>query len=184
MSWTLISAATAAEPAGHAPVVHESVLRDPEVWVAIAFVIVLGLVGRKIAAAITGGLDAHSAKVAAKLEEAKTLRDDAQSLLTDYQRRHKEALSEAEQIIALAKKEAEHLRHVTETDLAETLKRREVQAMERIAQAESQALAEVRAMTVDVAMAAATRLMMEKLPQERAVAMVQTAIANLPQSVH
>lgn len=169
------AAKAAAEPEG---------LRNPEIWVAVAFLLVIALIGRKAWAAITGGLDAHSAKIAAKLEEARKLREDAQTLLIDYQRRHKEAVSEAEEIVSLAKKEAEIMKTQAEADLASSLARREVQAVERIGQAEAQAVAEVRALTVDVAIAAATRLLGEKLTAAQSAALVQTAIADLPRTLN
>jgi len=174
----LISVAHAAEPA-HAAA-EPTGLQNPEIWVAVAFVVVVGLIGRKAWAAIIGGLDAHSAKIASKLDEARKLREDAQALLVDYQRRHTEAVAEADAIVTFAHQEAELVKQQAESELTNALARREAQAVERIAQAEAQALARVRALTVDVAMAAATRLLGEKLTPEQSAALVQSAISQLP----
>lgn len=176
-----ISAAQAAETGA---AVEPSGVHNPELWVAVAFVVVVVLVGRKAAKAITGGLDSHAAKIRSKLDEARKLREDAQTLLADYQRRQKAALEEAEGIIAHARLEADRLKAEAEVALAASIARREAQALERIAQAEHQAIADVRNLAVDVAIDATTHLIAEKLPHDRATALVQAAIGDLPRTLN
>ncbi|GAB4521616.1 MAG: F0F1 ATP synthase subunit B [Parvularculaceae bacterium] len=135
---------------------------DATFWAFVALLIFFGLVyyigaPAKIAAA----LDKRSKAIADELEEARRLREEAQELLAKYQRKQKEAAKEADDIIALAKENAERLIEETREKLAEQLERRTRQAEDKIARAEHQAAAEVRNASVDVAVAAARTMIAE-----------------------
>src|SRR5271170_7448996 len=117
---------------------------NPESWVAITWLIVVGLAARPVSRAIIKGLDARRDKIRDRLAEAERLRDEAQEALATYQKRQREALSEAEAIIAQAKAEAARLTRQAALDLDELVRRREQQAIERITQAEAEAMQEVR----------------------------------------
>ena len=119
-------------------------LHDPAFWVAIGFVLFAVLVGPKLFKAITGALDERSAKIAAELERAVKLREEAQNLLAQFQRKHRDAMKEADEIITHAKEEAERLAKQAQIDLEATVKRREQLAVQNIAQAEAQAMQERR----------------------------------------
>ena len=163
--------------------VHELV-RDPEFWVAIAFVIAVAGVVWKAAPLVTSTLDGRAAKIKAELEEAQRLREDAQRMLGEYQRKQRDALKEAEQIIALAKSEAERAAAQAARDLEAALQRRQAMALEKIALAEAKATAEVRNTAVDVAVAAARRLLLQELDATRKSKLIDSAIAELPQLLH
>lgn len=159
-------------------------IHEPEFWVAVAFVIALSILfwkGRGIAAS---GLDARAAKIKSDLDEAAALRDQAKKTLEDYQRRQREALGEAKEIVVRAKAEAERLAAEAAKDLEESLKRREQLAHDRINQAEAAALAEVRGVAVDVAIAAARRLIQESLDLQRGSLLIDEAIRDLPALLH
>lgn len=155
-----------------------------EFWVLVSFIIFVALVGRKVWAMLTGILDSRAERIRQELDEAQRLREDAQSTLATYQRKQRDALKDAEEIVARAREEAERLRRQAETDLEASLKRREQQAMDRIAQAEATALAEVRNLTVDLAVAASRRLLTEGMDEARQKALVDQAIADLPKALH
>ena len=159
-------------------------LMTPEFWVALAFIIFVVLVWKKAAAAIAGLLDARAEKIRAELDEAQRLREDAQALLANYQRRQRDALKEAEAIIAHAREEADRLRSQAGADLEASLKRREAQAMDRIAQAEASALAEVRNLTVDIAIGASKRVLSGGLPPMQADKLIEQSISELPKHLH
>ncbi|MGQ9365275.1 F0F1 ATP synthase subunit B family protein [Azospirillum sp. ST 5-10] len=156
----------------------------PEFWVAVAFVIFVVLVWKRAGAAISSMLDTRAEKIRAELDEAQRLREDAQATLANYQRRQRDAVKEAEAIVVHAREEAERFRTAAQADLEAALKRREAQAMERIAQAEAQALAEVRNLTVDIAMAAARRVLAEGITPAQSDRLVDQAIADLPRHLH
>ncbi|AWK87976.1 F0F1 ATP synthase subunit B [Azospirillum thermophilum] len=159
-------------------------MHQPEFWVAVSFVIFVALVWKKAAAAIGGLLDARTEKIRAELDEAERLHRDAQELLNSYQRRQADALKEAEAVLAHAREEAERLRSQAAAELEASLKRREAQAMTRIAQAEAAAVAEVRDLTVDVAVAAGRRLLETGLQPAQADKLIEQSIADLPRHLH
>lgn len=156
----------------------------PEFWVAVAFFLVFGLAFRPVGRAMTAALDARSQKIRARIEEAQRLREDAQEMLVTYQRKQRDAMREAEDILAHAKAEAQRMAEQAARDLEETLKRRERMALDRIAQAEGQALQEVRNLAVDIAIAATRAIIAENLPAAKASALVDSAIKDLPGKLH
>ena len=157
---------------------------DPTFWVAIAFVVFVIAVFKPAKAAICGGLDARADRIRAELEEAARLREEAQKMLADYKRKQSEAAKEAEAMLAHAKEEAETLRQQAAADLAATLKRREAAAVEKIAQAEAQALQEVRHKAVDIAVAATASLLKESIDETKASALVDQSIQDLQGKLH
>jgi F-type H+-transporting ATPase subunit b len=160
-------------------------LHEPEVWILVAFLIVIGIaVWRKVPGMITRSLDERATKIKAEIEEAQRLREEAQQALALYQQKQRDALKEAEQIVVHAKAEAERLARQAARDLEASLERRQHQAEEKIAQAEAKALAEVRDVAVDVAIAATRGMLAEQLQGKRGAALIDDAIAALPQKLH
>jgi len=158
----------------------ESLFLNPTLWTTVALGLFTGLVVWKARKPILGGLDKRADDIRAKLEEAERLREEAQTTLAAYQRKQRDAVAEAEELVAHAKEEAARLREQSLAQLTETLERRERIAMEKIAQAEANALQQVRAQAVDVAIAAAGKMMAEGLPKDRGAALLDEAIADLP----
>lgn len=155
-------------------------LENPYLWTSLALATVVGGVIWKGRGAILGGLDKRADEIRAKIEEAEKLREEAQVTLASYQRKQRDALQEAEQILAHAKEEAQRIRKVTLEDLERTLERREKSAMDKIAQAEANALAQVRNMAVDLAISAAGKVLTEKMTKEEAAKLIDDSIADLP----
>lgn len=178
----IAAAHAAADTAGHAA--SGGLFADPAFWVGLAFVVVIAGAFRPAYRAITTSLDTRAAGIKSRLEEARKLREDAQAMLAEYQRKQKEALREAEDILAQARSEAERLHKKGLETLEESIERREQQAKERIAQAESQAVREVRAQAVDVALAAAAKVIAERLDDSSRATLVDAAIKDLPQRLH
>ena len=139
-------------------------LSDPVFWVAVALVIFLAIAWRVGAPGmITKALDARGEKVTRELSEAKLLREEAERLLADFKRKQKEAQAEAEQIVAGAKAEAEQLRADSIAKVNEFVARRTKMAEQKIALAEAQAIADVRATAADVAVEAARSILTNSL---------------------
>lgn len=135
---------------------------DAEFWVLIAFLLFVAvLIKLGVPRLIAGALDDRSARINSELAEARKLRDEAQALLADYQRRRGEADREAEEIVVAAKSEAERLAADAKVKVEEFVARRTQMAETKIAQAEAQALADVRAAAADAAVAAAERILTE-----------------------
>jgi len=155
-------------------------LANPEFWVLVAFVIFVGILLWKGVPRLVGkALDARAAAIRSELDEARRLRDEAQHLLADYQRKAREAEDEAKSIVEQARREAEHLAAETRKTLAEQVERRAKVAEEKIARAEAQAVSEVRAAAVDLAVAASERLLKSKITGEAASTLTDAAIKDL-----
>ncbi len=153
---------------------------DPAFWVGLAFLLVVALTFKTLVNVATSTLDDRAAKIRTQIEEARKLREDAQALLAEYQRKQRDAMAEAEKIISAAKTEAARLKVDAEKDLEHALSRRKEQALERIAQSEAQAITQVRNTAVDVAMAAAEMLISQNLDPAKKQALTDSAITELP----
>ena len=154
---------------------------DPEFWVLIAAVIFVAAVWKPARKAVLGSLDERGARIRAELDEAQKLREEAEQLLAQYQQREREAAAEAEAIVAHAREEAERIAAQSARDLDAALVRRQRLAEERIAQAEAKAVDEIRAVAVDVAIGAAREVIVAQIDEERGAALLDAAIAALPQ---
>ena len=136
---------------------------DAETWVALAFVVFLGILGYVGVPRLLGkSLDERSARIRAELDEAKKLKDEAAALLAEYKRKRGEAEGEAQQIVAGAMAEAERMAVEAKAKVEDFVARRTQMAQTKIAQAEAQALADVRAAAADAAVAAAERILTEE----------------------
>ena len=155
-------------------------LRTAEFWVAVSFVSFLGVLAYyKVPALIGKALDDRAAAIRKELDQARRLREEAQNLLADYQRKHRTAGQEAEAIVEQARHEAQAYAHETRVAMADALERRTKQAEEKIARAEAQAVDEVRAAAVDMAMAAAEKILREKATGAAGAALIDDSIRNL-----
>lgn len=151
-----------------------------EVIIFVALLISVGLLWKPLKRVILGGLDGRIDRIRRDLEEAQRLREEAQALLADYKRRHREAMREAEAIVEHAKSEAGILREQAQIELQHRLERREQAALDKISQAEAQALVEVRGLAVEVAVAATRRALSAKIDARRGNALIERAIEDLP----
>ncbi|HTP91089.1 MAG TPA: ATP F0F1 synthase subunit B [Xanthobacteraceae bacterium] len=135
-------------------------LQETENWVAIGLIIFLGLlaylgVHRKLLEA----LDGRQGRIKAELDEAVRLKQEAQALLAEFERKGREAENEAAAIIAGAKVEAERIAAEAKSRMEDFVARRTKMAETKIAQAEAQALADVRSAAADAAVAAAEKIL-------------------------
>ena len=137
---------------------------DATFWAFVGLVIFIALmVYLKVPGMMTKALDDRSDQIRNELSEARRLREEAQRLLSDYQKKRGEAEQEAQAIVAAAHREAENLSAEAEEKTADYVRRRTALAEQKIGQAEAQAVAEVRAAAVDVAVAAAQRVLADKV---------------------
>ena len=161
----------------------DSLIQDPTFWVAIAFVVFVVLVFKPIKGALIGGLDAKIAEIRQEVEEAEKLREEAQSLLANYQRQQRQAIQDAESIVARAKEEAERHRAEAHEAMKDMVRRQEEQAREKIAQAEAAAIQEVRSMSVELAMAAAEKLLADRLAGDEGSRLIDNSIEDIPRKL-
>jgi F-type H+-transporting ATPase subunit b len=160
------------------------ILGDPEFWVLVAAVIFVAVVWKRARQSVVGSLDSRAARIRAELDAAVQLREEAQRTLAEYQAKQREAAAEAEAIVAHARAEAERIAVQSQRDIEESLRRRELLAQERIAQEQAKALAEIRAIAVDIAISASRRVIAASLDEQRGAALIDQAIAELPRQLH
>lgn len=178
-----IAADEAAHGAAHGA--HEEpFLQNPETWVAASFIIFLVALFKPIRNMITGKLDGRAETIKSDLDEAQRLREEAQHTLAEYQRKQRDALKEAEGILAEAREEAVRIEKAATERTEELLSRREQQALDMIAAAEAQALADVRGLAADVAIEATGRLLTEAVSSGGGDALVEQAIKDLPSKLN
>lgn len=153
---------------------------DPVFWVMIAFFgFIALLIYYRAPALVTKALDARADAIRNELDEARRLRDEAQSLLADYQRKSREAENEAKAILEQAKREGEALAAETRKNLSESVERRTKLAEEKIARAEAQAVSEVRASAVENAIAAAEKILKTRATGATASGLIESSIRDL-----
>ena len=151
----------------------------PDISVAIAFVIFVVLVAWKGTKKLTAGLDQRADAIRKQLDETQNLREEAQAALASYQRQQRDALVEADEIVAKAKADAERMKVQAENVLTATIKRREEQAVERIAQAEATAIKDVRDQAIELAIGVATKIITEKMTKTVQNELVKDASEDL-----
>jgi F-type H+-transporting ATPase subunit b len=155
-------------------------LFEAEFWVTVSFVIFLAVLWRLgVHRTVIDALDARRTRIKAELDNAHRLRDEAQAVLAESQRRWREAEREADAIIASARSEAEQLAGEAKTKVEEFIARRTKMAEAKIAQAESQALADVRAAAADAAVAAAEKVLTTTAKGQIADDLIKRGITDL-----
>lgn len=159
-------------------------LHEPETWIAVSFIAFLVVAGRAIVRMVNKGLDERGAKIRRDLDEARRLRSEAEALLAEYKKKQADAAREAGEILQHARDEAELFRKEAAVNLTASLGRRERMALDKIAQAEIQAVAEVKSQAVDLAVAAARRILEQQMAGPRAGSLIDQSIAELDRKLH
>ena len=173
----LISAAYASEGAAH----HAGPFyADPHFWAGMAFVAVVLIIAKMAGAKICSVLDDRSQAIQNRLDEARRLREEAQMLLAEYQRKQRDAAGEAQAVLDRARNEAAKLKEEAAKALEERVAAAERQAMMRISVAEEQAKREVKNLAIDIATAAAAEVLAKRLSTDAADALIEKAISDLP----
>jgi F-type H+-transporting ATPase subunit b len=158
---------------------------DPETWVAIAFVILMGVfayVG--VHRTVLKALDNRSARIKAELDDARRLKDEAAKVLAEYKTRRATAEREAEEIVSGARAEAERIAAEAKAKMEDFVARRTKTAESKIALAEAQALADVRAAAADAAIAAASSVLSKTVKGKVADELLAKGIAEVQQKLN
>jgi F-type H+-transporting ATPase subunit b len=154
-------------------------------WVFLGLLVVLGvMVYMKVPGMLTKALDDRAVKIRSELDEARRLREEAESLLKEYEKKRGQAEGEAEAIIAQAKREAEALATESRARIEDYVVRRTKAVEARIAQAESQAIAEVRSRAIDVATAAAGRILGEQAKGKTGDELIDRSIESVRKNLN
>jgi F-type H+-transporting ATPase subunit b len=153
---------------------------EPEFWVAVAFFIFAGILAYLgVHRMLVKRIDDRQGHIKAELEEARRLKAEAEALLATYKRKQQEAEHEAQAIIASAKVEAERLAAEAEAKIEEFVARHTKMAENKIAQAEAQALADVRSAATEAAAAAAETILSRAVKDKVGDDLIAKGIADL-----
>ena len=161
-----------------------STIQSPDFWVAIGFLLLIGLIFKPAWRFIKDSLDTRAKKIEESLNEAASLREEVQHLLADYQRKQRDAAREVDQMLADATNEAERLCQDEAEKLIQSLQRREELAEDKISQAEADAIQEVRNKAVETSILATQRILEKQLDQKTAATLLDQSIKELPTKLH
>ena len=160
-------------------------LHNTNFVVLLAFIVFIGvLIYFKVPAMVTGMLDRRAEGIKADLEEARALREEAQSILASYERKQKEVARQAEAIVEHAKKEAAEAAEVAKRDLKAAIARRLAAAEDQIKSAEAAAVNNVKNTAVTVAIGAAQELIAKKMTAADGNKLIEDAIKDVGEKLH
>jgi F-type H+-transporting ATPase subunit b len=158
---------------------------DPEFWVAVAFVILIGVfIYYGIHRTVLKSLDHRSDRIRAELDDARRLKDEAAKLLAEYQARRASAEREARDIVEGAKAEAERIASEAKTKMEDFVARRTKTAESKIALAEAQAVADVRSAAANAAVTAASTILSQSVKGQVADDLLAKGIAEVRQKLN
>lgn len=160
-------------------------LNDTNIVVSIAFIaFILVLLYLKVPGLVGGLLDKRAEGIKAEIDEARALREEAQTILASFERQQKEVKTQVEGIIEHAKNEAVIAGEAAKEDLKNSIARRLLAAEDQIKSAEEAAVREVKDKAVTIAIAAASEVIAAKMPAKDAGALVDDAIKEVAAKLH
>lgn len=160
-------------------------LANSDFVVLISFLLFIGvLVFLKVPGMLAGMLDNRADGIKSELDEARALREEAQSLLATYERKQKEVKEQADRIVSQAKVEAQEAAEAAKKDLQDTIARRVKAAEDQIASAEAGAVKEVRDRAVVIAVDVAKEMIAKNMTDDRRADLVDEAIGEVQAKLH
>ena len=184
LTLTTAAAAVVASPALAASGPFFS-LRNTDFVVLIAFLLFVGvLLKLKVPSLLMGMLDKRAEGIKTELDEARALREEAQTLLASYERKQKEVQEQADRIVAAAKDEANAAAEQAKIDLANSLERRMAAAGDQIDSARAAAVKEVRDQAAAIAVAASRDVIAKQMTAANGNSLIDDAIAQVDAKLH
>lgn len=162
----------------------ETLLHDTNFWVLISFVIFVAVFLKYGKAKVLQGLDDKIQTIKNDLQTAETLRVEAQEILAEYQRKQKDAVKEAENIIAEAKIKAQAIREHSEKEWSKTMSRREEQLNERLKRIEDNARSEIQTYTAKLAVNSTRKILQDNLSSKTDKQLVSDTLNQIPNSLN
>lgn len=160
-------------------------LRNTDFIVLLAFLLFVGvLLYFRVPREVGKLLDKRADGIRAELDEARGLREEAQSLLASYERKQKDVQTQADRIVSNAREEANRSAEQAKIDIAKSIQRRLTAAEEQIQSAQDKAVKEVRDQAVAVAVAAARQVIAEQMTAQRADKMIDESIQTVGAKLH
>lgn len=180
----ILVALTAAGPALAAPGAFFTLVNTDFVVVIAFLIFVAILLYLKVPSLLGGMLDKRADGIKAELEEARALREEAQTLLAGYERKQKEVQEQADRIVAHAKEEASAAAEQAKEALKVSIARRLQAAEDQIASAEAAAVKEVRDRAITIAVGAANDIIARQMTAADGNKLIDEAIAEVDAKLH
>ena len=153
--------------------------------VSLAFILFIGVLFYfKVPSLIGGMLDKRAEGIKSELDEARALREEAQTVLASYERKQREVQAQADRIVATAKEEAAAAAEQAKEDLKKSIARRLAAAEDQIASAQAGAVKEVRDRAITIAVAAAREVMAKQMTKAESGKLIDSAIAEVEAKLH
>lgn len=153
---------------------------DATFWALVGLILFIGLlIYIKVPGVMAKSLDKRADNIRAELNEAKRLREEAQSLLAEYQKKRKEAEAEAAALLAAAEREAALLTEEARQKTEEFVARRNALSEQKIKQAEADAITAVKSAAIDLAVEAAGKVIASKTDKTTQTALFKDAVAKV-----
>ncbi len=159
-------------------------LYDTGVWLTLSFAIFLFILWKMGKTAIMDGIDNRIEGIKRDLQTAENLRIEAQELLAQYQRKHRDAIKEAEGIIANAESHADKIRTKAQNDLDTLVARREQQLQERLTNMKDTAEQDIRKYAADIVIKATGVLITEQTKKKDHSALINQSIETMSKEIH
>jgi len=155
-------------------------LKETDFWEWLGLLAVIAIfLYRGVPALIGKALDRRAEAIAGELASVKRLREEAETVLVTYRERASGAASEAATILSDTHAETDRFTTEARAQMKSQIERRARQAQERIAQAEANAMAEIRALAADAAVSAAQKIIAARLGEEKAASLISEGIADV-----
>jgi F-type H+-transporting ATPase subunit b len=161
------------------------ILKETDFWEWLGLLAVIAIFFyQRVPAFIANALDRRAQTIAKELESVKRLREEAETVLINYRERAESAEHEAATILNETRAETDRFTAEARAQMQAQIERRARQAQERIAQAEANAMAEIRALAADAAVAAAQKLIVARLGEQKAASLITQSITELPSKLN
>lgn len=159
-------------------------LLDSNIWYVVSFAMFAAVIWKFGKPAIVSYIDGRIEAIREEINTAENLRTEAHELLAQYQRKHRDAVQEADSIIKTAQQHADEIRIKADADIKETIERREKQLQERLKRMELSAIDDIKAYTANLAIEATAEIIADKLDKKTGEALVEQSIKELGQKPH
>ena len=152
---------------------------DESAWVALGFIIFIGLVWRKVGTALGSLLDSRAQKIQEELSEAENLRSEAEAELRRLKILQNEAEEDAKLIVADARATADRIQSAAVEKAEVAIKRRELQATAKIAAAEAAVITDLRTKATSIAIAASKEVLAAELNSELGSSIIDDSLSQI-----
>lgn len=159
-------------------------LGDTNLWLTASFLIFLFILWKMGKDAFTGMLDKKIEHIREEIQTAESLRTEAQELLAQYERKHRDSMQEAEVIVMNAKKHAEQIRKTAEAELDESIERKERQLAERLERMKQNAIDEIRQHAANLAIQATKEIIVDQMDKKVSDRLIEGSIEDIGKQVH